>query len=165
MRISFGTFMQCHIFDETCGQKYWKGSNLRLLIKILKLLWKQLVSKVEFWIFLGYYLCITKDEWLQNTKTKSVFRVYAFTFIPFINTKTSYQCQSCYNRSNNNRFTYLPTYSKLPNKHAARLLSFQNFSYHHAHIWKYIKTPIRSLFFMIFVPPTRLCWLHAYLAA
>ena len=40
--------------------------------------------------------------------------------------------------------TYLQsTYSKLPNKHVTRLLIFQNFSYHHAHIWPYMKTPTR----------------------
>ena len=109
MRISFGTFMQCHIFDEICGQKYWKGSNLRLLIKILKLLWKQLVSKVDFWIFLGY-LCITKDEWLENKyKNKKCLQSLRFYIYNFYKYK-DYQCQSCYHRTHS-RFTCLHTLS------------------------------------------------------
>ena len=38
-------------------------------------------------------------------------------------------------------YIWLHEYSKLPNKHAARLSIFQCFSYHHALIWQYIKSP------------------------
>ena len=48
-------------------------------------------------------------------------------------------------------YIWLHEYSKLPNKHAARLSIFQCFSYHHALIWQYIKSPN---IFMIFVTPT-----------
>ena len=40
-------------------------------------------------------------------------------------------------------------YSKLPNKRAARLLIFQNFSHHHAHIWHYITTVNKTTWMFI----------------